>query len=104
MRRNEPARFALANNYPNPFNRTTIIGFDLPLSSIVTIKVYNMLGQEVATALSEELMDEGSHELEFNASSLPSGVYFYRVTGKTLGDEEIAPTIFSGVRKMLLIK
>ena len=74
-----PQEFALGQNAPNPFNPTTIINYQLPVESYVTIKIYNMLGQEVAT-LVDELQSAGYKTARFNGSELSSGVYFYRMT------------------------
>jgi hypothetical protein len=74
-----PVRYELAQNYPNPFNPSTTISFALPKQSQVLLKVYNMLGQEVTT-LVDETMEAGSHRVVFDASSIASGVYFYRLT------------------------
>lgn len=75
---NRPVTTRLRNNYPNPFNPTTTIAFDLATRSAVELKVYNALGQEVAT-LVDGLKDAGSHTVNFDAKSLSSGVYFYRL-------------------------
>lgn len=71
-----PAVFDLAQNYPNPFNPSTTIRFDLPVHSPVVLTVYSMLGQRIAVLVNEEL-PAGRHEVRFDASSLPSGVYVY---------------------------
>jgi hypothetical protein len=73
-----PSTFALYQNYPNPFNPTTTISYALPKQSHVSVKVFNTLGQEVAS-LVDEVQDEGVKNVEFNASNLASGVYFYRI-------------------------
>jgi len=73
-----PTQFALAQNYPNPFNPSTTIRYGLPHASRVSLKVYNTLGQEVAT-LVNEMKPVGVHTLQFDAGSLASGVYFYRI-------------------------
>jgi hypothetical protein len=100
-----PTAFALEQNYPNPFNPTTTIEFDIPEASIVTIKVYNLLGQEVATLLDREEIEFGD-AVEFNATALPSGVYMYRIVAETIADEEagIAAETFTKVKKMVLVK
>ena len=83
----------LYENYPNPFNPSTIIKYSLRNDGRVTVKVFNSLGEEVRT-LVDELKTSGNYEVEFNASDLPSGVYIYRMQS---GD-------FASSRKMLLIK
>ena len=70
--------YKLSQNYPNPFNPNTIINFSIPASSNVSIEIYNMLGQKVSTILNEFKI-EGSHQIKFDASSLPSGVYMYQL-------------------------
>jgi hypothetical protein len=88
-----PTEFALRQNYPNPFNPTTTIEFALPLTSRVTIKLYNVLGQQMATIV-DEVLPAGFHQIPFNASSLASGMYLYRMTA--------ADKTF--LRKMTLLK
>jgi hypothetical protein len=103
-----PEGFRLVQNYPNPFNPTTTIEFSLSHASIVSLKVYNTLGQEVATLADREMMDAGQQQVEFDASMLPSGVYFYRLTGEpdALGQEEGVTTVkpMSLTGKMVLMK
>ena len=88
-----PYRFALQQNYPNPFNPTTTIEFSLPQLGFVTLKIYNILGEEVATLVSEKLM-AGEYKYDWDASGLASGVYLYRMVA---GD-------FVQVKKMILMK
>jgi hypothetical protein len=88
-----PLTYSLSQNYPNPFNPFTRIKFDLPKSSLVTLKVYDILGRETAVILSES-MKAGSYEVPFDASGLTSGVYFYKISA---GD-------FSSIKKMILLK
>jgi hypothetical protein len=85
--------YTLAPNYPNPFNPTTTLRFSLPEAGYVTLKVFNMLGQEVATLLDREL-NAGEFETEFNASELGSGTYISRLASNG--------TVLT--RKMLLLK
>ena len=88
-----PTSFNLTNNYPNPFNPTTVINFQIPSSENVSLKVYNMLGQEVATLVNER-METGVYEVGFDASQLSSGIYIYSIkAGK-----------FTASKKMTLIK
>jgi len=101
-----PAEYVLSQNYPNPFNPTTTISFTLQQTSFVTLKVYNMLGQEVATLINHEMMDDGMQDVEFDASSLTSGAYFYRLTAEEIANEEegIVGNTVTSVKKMLLLK
>ncbi|RPH36183.1 T9SS C-terminal target domain-containing protein, partial [bacterium] len=73
-----PPMFRLEQNYPNPFNPSTTIRFALPRRSHVSLTVFDMLGQEVATLVSGEVV-AGYHEVRFDASGLATGVYFYRL-------------------------
>ncbi len=88
-----PDNFELKQNYPNPFNPSTTINFSLPESDKVTLKVYDIIGNEVDNLINSP-MSAGSFEYKFNASSLPSGVYFY----------ELKTREFRSVRKMVLEK
>ncbi len=101
---NRPAAassFRLFQNYPDPFNPTTTIGFELPVLSSVTLRVYNILGQIVRTIAENKVLGGGSHREDFNASTLPSGVYWYRLDATPVHGES---KTFSEVRKMLLTK
>jgi hypothetical protein len=88
-----PIVFALEQNYPNPFNPNTTINYDIPTASNVTLKVYNMLGQEVAVLVNGTL-NAGRYNATFNASRLASGVYIYRLEAGS----------FTSVKKMMLLK
>ena len=75
-----PLEFGLQQNYPNPFNPSTTISYQLPEASDVTLKIFNTLGEEVATLINNEYKSAGEHSsLFFVNSSLPSGVYFYQL-------------------------
>ncbi len=101
-----PVAYALLQNYPNPFNPTTTIQFNLPEAAMVSLKVYNMLGQEVATLADNQLLDDGEQEFTFDASRFASGVYFYRLVAVSIPDEESGTvprtTVLS--MKMMLVK
>jgi hypothetical protein len=75
-----PRDFKLYGNFPNPFNPSTEIRFDLPADSRVDLIVYNSLGQAVRTVLDNERMGAGTHQIYFDAAALPSGLYFYRLS------------------------
>jgi hypothetical protein len=115
-----PSEFSLEQNYPNPFNPSTVISYQLPVSSDVTLKVYDVLGNEVATLVNEE-KPAGSYEVEFTSHSdesaiggqnLSSGVYFYqlKITGpETRWERGSSSTASSGqgiiqTKKMILMK
>ncbi len=88
-----PKEFRLEQNYPNPFNPSTTIEFSLPKSGFVTLKIYNLVGEEIVTLISAEL-PQGKHKYIWDASRLASGVYVYRFT---VDD-------FDRVRKLVLLK
>ncbi len=102
-----PQRFILEQNYPNPFNPTTTIEFYLLQPSLVTLKLYNILGQEVATLIDKQSMDEGWNETEVSSDAfhLATGVYYYRLVAETLTDEDnpVSQT-YTMVKKMMLMK
>jgi len=75
---NVPKRFELFQNYPNPFNPSTTITFSIPAESFVSLKVYDVIGREIANVVSEELV-AGNYKRQWNASGMSSGVYFYRI-------------------------
>lgn len=89
----KPSEYKLGSNYPNPFNPTTKIDYSLPVQGLVNIKIFDILGREVAT-LVNEVKQAGSYTAEFNASNLNSGIYFYKIES---GD-------FTETKRMLLIK
>jgi hypothetical protein len=88
-----PEEFALLQNYPNPFNPATVIRYDLPAGSFVTLKVYDILGREVTTLVNTQ-QSAGSHSIRFDASSLPSGMYLYQLRAGS----------FVATRKFMLLK
>jgi len=88
-----PVSYSLEQNYPNPFNPTTHIKYGLPYAGEVLVEVYNLLGQKIVT-LFDSYQSAGYHVLEFDASNLPSGIYFYRIQSKE----------FQSIKKMMLIK
>lgn len=93
-----PAEFSLAQNYPNPFNPSTVISFNLAVDSDVSLKVFNILGQEVVSLLNNKI-SAGTQQINFDAAGLNSGVYFYQLEAKGIDG-----TNFSSTRKMLLTK
>ena len=88
-----PDKFSLSQNFPNPFNPTTNIKFDLPKKGLVTLNIFDALGREVATLVNEQLAP-GTYETTFDASAHPSGIYFYKLTA---GD-------FTDTKRMILLK
>ncbi len=90
---NTADKFELSQNYPNPFNPVTNIKYQIAKNSLVTLKVYDILGKEIATLVNENLIP-GYYSIDFDATKLTSGLYFYKITA---GD-------FSDVKKMILVK
>ena len=88
-----PSNYSLSQNYPNPFNPTTVISYHLPVSSHVELTIYNLLGQEV-TSLVKEKQPAGSHQVEWDATGLSSGVYYYRLEASD----------FTKTKKLILLK
>lgn len=88
-----PDEYKLYNNYPNPFNPTTVLSYSLPQSSFTTLKIYDVIGNEVAV-LVNEMQTAGIHQVVFNAVDLPSGVYFYSLQAGS----------FNQTKKMILMK
>lgn len=89
-----PTEFALNQNYPNPFNPSTNIVYSLPQQSKVTLEVFTLLGQKVATLVNNNIQDAGNYSIQFNANGLSSGMYIYRLQAGN----------FVQIKKMLLIK
>jgi hypothetical protein len=88
-----PKEFILNQNYPNPFNPSTTISFSIPEEALVKLEIYNSLGKKASTLVSKELT-AGNYKYEWNAKSLPSGIYFYKMTADN----------FVQTRKMILLK
>ena len=90
---NYPLTFELFQNFPNPFNPSTTIKYHLPKDGFVTLKIFDILGREIKTLVNEQ-KSAGRYEVNFNAASLASGVYIYRMEADD----------FNSVRKLLLLK
>jgi hypothetical protein len=88
-----PTEFNLEQNYPNPFNPSTTIKFSIPNPEHVVLKIYDVVGSEVATLVNQQ-MDAGNYSLTFDASQLASGVYIYRISAGS----------FISIKKMMLVK
>jgi hypothetical protein len=93
---NLPAHFQLLQNYPNPFNALTRIEFELSRANAVSLKVFNLHGEEVAVFFSGKNLSAGRHKINWNGEDLPSGIYIYRL--QTGGGEVVA------FRKLVLLK
>lgn len=88
-----PNRFSLEQNYPNPFNPTTVISYSIPQSSNVSIKIFDLLGREIETLISKK-QSQGYYSINFDATDIPSGTYFYRIKAGN----------FVETKKMMLLK
>ncbi len=88
-----PSAFTLSQNYPNPFNPSTKISYGIPVSDIVTLKIYDVLGKEVMTLVNQK-QEAGTYQVEFNAAGLPSGMYVYRIKSGS----------FVETKRMMLLK
>jgi hypothetical protein len=95
----QPLHFSLRQNFPNPFNPTTSLSFTLAHSSLVTLVVFDVIGNEVVTLFNNVSQDAGEHQISFDASSLSSGIYFYRLTVNNELGENISAT-----KSMILVK
>ena len=95
-----PKSYALEQNYPNPFNPTATIKYDLPLQSRVSLKIYTLLGQVVAT-LKDGMEEAGYKSVQWNASNVASGVYFYRIESTSIANPS---KTFTHVKKMVLMR
>ncbi len=101
-----PSAFLLRQNYPNPFNPSTTISFDLATPAVVFLKIYNSLGQEVATLYDGQQLDAGTKTAVFHADALPSGIYYYglRAQGVDLAGILKHDVSIAQMKKMILIK
>ncbi len=88
-----PLQNNLSQNYPNPFNPSTLINYQLPMNNLVTLKVFDIVGREVATLVNER-QEAGMYQTAFNAQGLSSGLYFYQLRAGN----------YSEVKKMILMK
>lgn len=88
-----PKIYDLQQNYPNPFNPSTTISFALPSKSFVTMKIFDIMGRQVATIISEE-MSAGNYSRQWNAANISTGVYFYRLHAGS----------FTETKKLILLK
>mgnify|MGYP001383989674 CR=1 FL=1 len=94
------SQYYLSQNYPNPFNPTTNFGFAISDFGFVTLKVFNILGQEVATLVNEE-KHAGRYNVAWDASQFPSGVYYYKLSSFSIANQDKS---FTQLKKMLLVK
>ena len=90
----------MLQNYPNPFNPATVIKFGLAKESSVTVRIFNLLGENIATLVNNEVKSAGSYNLNFNAQNLASGIYFYEISANAIDGSEN----FNSIKKMLLLK
>lgn len=100
---NQPFSYSLEQNFPNPFNPNTVISYQIPVTSNVILKVYDVLGNEVATLVNGQI-EAGRHKINFDASGLNSGVYFYKLLVSDLQSNDGAVENFAETRKMILLK
>ncbi len=98
---NHPKEYSLFQNHPNPFNPTTTIRYALPRESFVTLKIFNLLGQEVVT-LVDEMKPMGEHQVQWQAGDLPSGVYLYRLEVHSLDNKNSRS--YEDIKKLILLK
>ena len=96
-----PSSFVLWQNYPNPFNPSTRINYSVPHNSFIQIKLFDILGNEVAILVSEE-KQTGDYSISFNASGLSSGIYFYQLRATDL--ESSSRQVFIETKKMILLR
>ncbi|MCF8242327.1 MAG: T9SS type A sorting domain-containing protein [Melioribacteraceae bacterium] len=95
-----PGNYKLNQNYPNPFNPNTTFSFELPNDSVVSIVIYNTIGEKVVSLLGDKHYSAGRYNLEWNASGFASGVYLYKIKARSIDNNEL----FVNTKKMTLIK
>lgn len=96
-----PQEFVLHQNYPNPFNHAIGIRFDVPLPTRVTLKIYDMFGQEVKVIVEDKVYEAGRYEEEVDASALASGMYYYSFSAQ---DADSDCTMYQSVKNMALLR
>jgi hypothetical protein len=94
--------YLLQQNYPNPFNPETVISYQLPRSSRVNLKIYDMLGREISTLVNEK-QSAGYYSVTFDSKGLPSGIYFYRLNARSVNANDSSQP-YQFIRKMILVK
>jgi hypothetical protein len=92
-----PLKYSLSQNYPNPFNPYTNINFDLPVESKVTLNIYDLTGKKLRSLINTA-MTAGYHTVQFDASALSSGIYFYTLCANSSGN------LFIATKKMVILK
>ena len=100
-----PQEYRLYQNYPNPFNPVTNIKFSIPEQGVVTLKVFDITGREIALLVNQHL-SAGTYNYDYNASNLASGVYFYRIVVDSYGEVtgEKSNQLFTETKKMILLR
>ena len=95
-----PSVYTLEQSFPNPFNSSTVIKFQLPYNSKVKLKIYDLLGQEVETLVNES-QSAGNQQVTWNANHVASGLYFYKIEATSIADPSKS---YTNIMKMILIK
>ena len=95
-----PSKFTLMQNYPNPFNSETIISYQIPKAGLVTLKVFDVLGKEIATLVNEN-KDAGNYSVKFDASNFTTGIYFYRIA---IHSDKLSSNNQTEIKKLMYLK